>query len=446
MPRPGNIRRIRAARSPLDAAEPMFPAFNNHEEIYVPSGLAGLVVAVIVLRADLRRRKIPARAFLVASTAGLVAAAIFFLTSETGLDGFAALAAWFGLLVARAKSEKARPLELLDAGSPAVAASIAALKLVLFLTVENAAGEGSHGSLERMPLYESLVWAAIGAFLWSMGARASRGPRPKGEIFSILLMLFGASGFITEYVLIHSVGFAPLAKLSPAQLASIGTFVGGGILLCLILTRYHKVSKEHRILQHVAERGEILQPEYSRATPECPHPERWRMYDAMAAEVEVLEFLKTLVTTIKPELVVETGTFLGSSTLRIAEGLKENGFGRVITCEADPKVFEEARKRIVASGLAEWIELRNESSLEMKVEGRIDLLYCDSDLPLRETEVRRFLPQVNPNGLILMHDASSALKTVREGARNLEREGLLSVVFFPTPRGLLVAQKREGRA
>jgi predicted O-methyltransferase YrrM len=170
------------------------------------------------------------------------------------------------------------------------------------------------------------------------------------------------------------------------------------------------------------------------------------MYDAMAAEVEVLEFLKTLVTTSKPELVVETGTFLGSSTLRIAEGLKENGFGRVITCEADPKVFEEARKRIAASGLAEWIELRNESSLEMRVEGRIDLLYCDSDLPLRETEVRWLLPQVNPNGLILMHDASSALKTVREGARNLEREGLLSVVFLPTPRGLVVAQKREGRA
>jgi hypothetical protein len=35
---------------------------------------------------------------------------------------------------------------------------------------------------------------------------------------------------------------------------------------------------------------------------------------------------------------------------------------------------------------------------------------------------------------------------VREGARNLEREGLLSVLFLPTPRGLVVAQKREGRA
>ncbi len=66
-------------------------------------------------------------------------------------------------------------------------------------------------------------------------------------------------------------------------------------------------------------------------------------------------------------------------------------------------------------------------------------------MAIREQEVRRFLPQVNPYGLILMHDASSAVKTVREAAKKMEEEGLLSVVLLPTPRGLVVAQKREGR-
>jgi len=65
-------------------------------------------------------------------------------------------------------------------------------------------------------------------------------------------------------------------------------------------------------------------------------------------------------------------------------------------------------------------------------------------VPLREQEVRHFLPQINPNGLILMHDASSQMKTVREAALRLEQEGLISVVLLPTPRGLVVAQKREG--
>jgi len=108
-------------------------------------------------------------------------------------------------------------------------------------------------------------------------------------------------------------------------------------------------------------------------------------------------------------------------------------------------VYENAKARIASSGLNDWIELRNESSLEMKVEGTIDLLFSDSDMPIREQEVRRYLPQISPFGLILMHDASSHLKQVRDAALKLEADGLISVVLLPTPRGLVVAQKRDGR-
>ena len=206
-----------------------------------------------------------------------------------------------------------------------------------------------------------------------------------------------------------------------------------------------KEKQERRILRQIERTGDQLQPEYHRPTPECPHPERWHMYDSMTAELEVLEFLRTLVTTIKPDLVVETGTFSGFSTLWIAEGLKANGRGRVITCEFDRAIYESAKVRIEASGLGQWIELRNESSLEMKIDGTIDLFFSDSDMPIREREIRRFLPQINPYGLILMHDASSHLKIVREAALKLEQDGLLSAILLPTPRGLVVAQKRRGR-
>ena len=199
------------------------------------------------------------------------------------------------------------------------------------------------------------------------------------------------------------------------------------------------------MLQH-QRAGGALQPEYHRATPECPEPQRWSMLDSMTAEVEVLEFVATLVTTIKPRLVVETGSFLGVSTEWIAKGLERNGFGKVISCEFDPVVFAKAKERIEASPLKKWIELRNESSLEMKVDGAIDLLFSDSDMPIREQEVKRFLPQMNPNGVILMHDASSHLKVVREAALKMEREGVISVVLLPTPRGLVVAQPRAGRS
>jgi predicted O-methyltransferase YrrM len=212
-----------------------------------------------------------------------------------------------------------------------------------------------------------------------------------------------------------------------------------------MIFRKKKLKQEHKVMLQAERAQGALLPEYHRATPECPHPERWSMYDSMTAEAEVLEFLRTLITTVKPELVVETGAFLGVSTLWIAEGLKQNGFGKIISCELDPVVFTKAQEKIASSGVSEWIELRNESSLEMKVDGTIDLLFSDSDMPIREPEVKRFLPQMNPQGLILMHDASSHLKVVREAALKMEAEGLLSVILLPTPRGLVMAQKREGR-
>jgi predicted O-methyltransferase YrrM len=198
-------------------------------------------------------------------------------------------------------------------------------------------------------------------------------------------------------------------------------------------------------MRQAKQRAGALVPEYHRPTPECPHPERWSMFDSMTAEVEVLEFLRTLVTTIKPNLVVETGAFMGVSTLWIAEALRLNGFGRIISCEYDPEVFVTAKDKIEASEYRDLIDLRNESSLEMNVDGPIDLFFSDSDMPIREQEVRRFLPQISPFGLILMHDASSHLKQVRDAALKLEQENLISVVLLPTPRGLVMAQKREGR-
>jgi predicted O-methyltransferase YrrM len=212
-----------------------------------------------------------------------------------------------------------------------------------------------------------------------------------------------------------------------------------------------KIKQEHKVmLQHERSAGTLL-PEYHRATPECPQPQRWSMIDSMTAEVEVLEFIATLVTTLKPRLVVETGSFLGVSTEWIARGLERNGplpdgsRAKLISCEYDPVVYTKAKTRIEASPLSPWIELRNQSSLEMKIEGTIDLFFSDSDLAIRETEVRRFLPQINPYGIILMHDASSHLKTVRNAALKMESEGLISVVLLPTPRGLVIAQPHANR-
>jgi len=277
---------------------------------------------------------------------------------------------------------------------------------------------------------------AVFLYLQSEMRRAHQFQRPEGIVSGQFLFLAGAIR-----ILLRS-----LENSHPLfDLWSLTAIIAGGLLIGVVVPRFLKKKEEHRIIERFAEQGESHQREWAPSTAECPRPERWEMLDSMSAELEVLDFLKQLVITLKPALIVETGTFIGASTIKMAEGLQANGPGKIVSCEYDPLVFARALERIQASGLGSWIDARNESSLEMNVEGEIDLFFSDSHLPIREQEIRRFLPQIKPEGLILMHDTSSHFKIAREAAFRLEKEGLISMVLLPTPRGLMIAQKRVRR-
>ena len=304
-------------------------------------------------------------------------------------------------------------------------------------------------SKRALPLDSPAMWriaacAAVFAYLWGEGRRAIQFQRPDGIVCGEGLILLGA------YLLIESAVFSTSNRQATAHPtlfwgAHVFLIVVGVAVTSVVVARYFRRFEGLRILDRMAETGESVQPEYVAASPECPHPERWKMVDAQTSELEILDFLKSVVTTAKPELIVETGTFLGYGTLKMAEGLKENGFGKIITIEHDPAIFAKARERIGASGLSRWIENRQESSLEAQIDGTIDILFSDSWGPIREKEVRRFLPQIDPRGLILVHDAGSHFGVVREAMLRMEREGLISTVLVSTPRGIAIAQRREGR-
>lgn len=437
--------------------------------------LLAFLAAYFVLRADIQRRRLKVDAqnvVTICALLGIVGAKLYHvLESPRDLfanplgeifsrSGFAWFGGFIGVLLALyllGRKSKISYLAMLDVCAPAAALGYAVGRIGCLTS-----GDGDYGTptslpwgmsfpnglvatsqrVHPTPVYEAIAASLIFWYLWRQGAKSLRGPRPVGEVTALYLIWMGIERLLVEFIRINPRSFF---GLSNAQAASLISMCAGAVILVRVNKKFRAEKGEHRILRHVTERGDVLQQEYHRATPECPHPERWRMYDSMTAEVEVLEFLTCLVRTVKPEIVVETGTFMGISTVRIAEGLKANGFGRIITCEYDPAVFAKARERIQGLALSNWVDCRNESSLETDIRGTIDLLFSDSDPPLREQEVRRFLPQMNPNGLILMHDASSHLKTVREAALKMEQEGLISVVLMPTPRGLVMAQKRAGR-
>lgn len=437
--------------------------------------LFAFLAAYFVLGADIHRRALQADAqnviticallgiagakvyHVLESPSELVANPIGEVFSRSGFAWFGGLGGVLLALYLLARKYKLSYLTMLDVCAPAAALGYAVGRIGCLTS-----GDGDYGTptslpwgmsfpnglvptIQRVhptPIYEAIAATLIFWYLWRQGAKSLRGPRAVGEVAALYLIWMGLERFLVEFIRINPRSFF---GLSNAQAASLASMLAGMAILITVKKKFRNEKGEHRILHHFNQRGDVLQPEYHRPTPECPNPERWSMYDSMTAEVEVLEFLRSLVHTMKPRTVVETGTFMGISTLSIAEGLKANGFGKVITCEYDPAVWMKAKERFAGSGLAEWIDCRNESSLEIKVPDTIDLLFSDSDPPLREKEVRRFLPQMNPNGLILMHDASSHLKTVREAALRMEQEGLISAILIPTPRGLVIAQRRLGR-
>ncbi len=286
-----------------------------------------------------------------------------------------------------------------------------------------------------------LLCLAFFPIFWTEGRKQIQFQRPFGLLFAEWLVFAGAARILLLVVFHHQ----GEARINGSVLFAVLLVLAGGALIAAVVPRFMKKYEGLRILERVAQDKQIMQPEYTPATPECPQPELWRMLDSQTTEVEVLDFLKTLVTTLKPKLVVETGTFLGHGTVKLAEGLKENGFGKVIPIEFDPAIRARAEERFKACGLAPWIESRLESSLETNIEGTIDLLYSDSHLANREAEIRRLLPQLDPRGLLVIHDASSHFKIVRKTALRLEEEGLISAVLLSTPRGVVVAQRREGR-
>lgn len=393
--------------------------------------ILGAICAFACIALDVKRRRLPRKVSVIAAIILVLELAAYLAARSSGATAGNVLLATVVVGAASvfllSRFIKAKTAILADISANSLAA-FATSALFLFLVVSD--------SVSKSLAIGFAAALLLCIFLWSEGRATMQWQRPDGIASAEFLILAGAASLALQLYLTHR-DAAATASLIPGAIIALAGFG----LLALVLRIYFSVREERRIISHIGQWGESLQPEYSPATPECPFPERWKMYDTMTAEVEVLDFLTTLVTTLKPNLIVETGTFSGISTLAFAQGLRKNGFGKIISCEFDPIVYAKAKERIAASGLQDWIDLRNESSLEMSVEGTIDLLFSDSDEKIREHEVRKFIHQVNPHGVILMHDASSHYGIVRKGALTLEKEGIISPVLLPTPRGLVFAQK-----
>ena len=226
-----------------------------------------LITAAYVLQADFDRRGMNADAFTMITVAGLLgilgaklyhlleSPAEFFANplplffSRYGFAWFGGFVGGFGAMLVMGWRAKLPLWEFLDACSPAASFGYAIGRIGCFLS-----GDGDYGkptslpwgmsfpngvvpTTERVhpaPLYELLIWSAIGWLLWRLGARFLKNPGRAGEVFCYYLLLTGVARFLVEVIRINPPW---ILGMSNAQVASVASVTAGCFLLLRLKTQ-----------------------------------------------------------------------------------------------------------------------------------------------------------------------------------------------------------------
>lgn len=164
---------------------------------------------------------------------------------------------------------------------------------------------------------------------------------------------------------------------------------------------------------------------------------QWSTLHPMAAECEVLHFLRALVILLKPETIVETGTCFGHSAAAMAQGCQANGLGRVITFEINPQLVEYARVFLANNGLTALVDVVQGDATSHPFGKAIDLLYVDGG-DERIKELTNFAPYLSRRGVVVIHDAHNTAHYHWE-----ELPDTFDKLYLPCPRGLWILRPRK---
>jgi caffeoyl-CoA O-methyltransferase len=126
---------------------------------------------------------------------------------------------------------------------------------------------------------------------------------------------------------------------------------------------------------------------------------------------------------LKPQRVLEVGTFTGYGTLCLAKGLAEGG--KVISMEADEEKEDLIRKYLKLGGVEKQVTLLIGDAKELipELEGPFDLAFIDADKASYPRYYELIMPRLKPGGMLLADNVLWSGK-VLSAARTKETRGI----------------------
>ena len=126
-------------------------------------------------------------------------------------------------------------------------------------------------------------------------------------------------------------------------------------------------------------------------------------------------FLEMLVYALRPQWVLEIGTYSGYSSLSMAAGLPPGG--RITTCELSPVHAAVARAHIARSPYADRIEVVEGRALDTigTLDGPFDFVFIDADKTNYSAYYEAVLGKLAPGGLIAADNTLWSGNVINEG-------------------------------
>jgi predicted O-methyltransferase YrrM len=184
--------------------------------------------------------------------------------------------------------------------------------------------------------------------------------------------------------------------------------------------------------------------------------------DSRSTELEVLNFINALVCLFKPDVALETGSFLGFGTCAIGAGLKSNGRGHLFSLEIDRTHLEWAREHLrqFDASLEQFVSFVHERSLDFIGRYRdapFDFVFIDTELDIRMSELTLLEQRglLAPGAVCIVHDTSPYRMPGTGGGsaddfadRHVMSEfgDRFEVFQFPFSRGFHLFRRRGGAA